>query len=165
MAAAGKSRRMEEKDLAYARGTVQRILGAWDSKTPNQLLAKDIVLSVSLGAQGESLIGCRSFGTKVKVTGREQAKRVLSGFYSDLRRGLSVSTEVVSGYDAVLLGELAIPASGDDRLSMPIILHMEFDDEGMIEKMTIAGADPNPVIIAIRGAVRKALRAGRPKRS
>lgn len=87
---------------------------------------------------------------------------MLSGIYSDLRKGLSVSTEVVSGYDAVLLGKLVIPSSGDDRLSMPIILYMGFDDEGKVEKMTIARADPKHITKAIRGELRKLLRTAGP---
>lgn len=158
MATAVRSEPMEENDLGYVRDKVQRILRAWDSRTPNQLLADNIVLSISLGAKGTSLVGCLPFGDKVRVTGREQAKRVLSGIYSNIRKGFSITTEVVSGYDVLLLGNLAIPPTGDDRLSMPLIIYMGFDDEGKVKKMTIAGANPKPITKAIRGELRKQLR-------
>jgi hypothetical protein len=66
MATAVRSKRMEEKDLGYVRDKVQRILRAWDSKTPNQLLANDIVLSISLGTKGTRLIDLLPFGKKVQ---------------------------------------------------------------------------------------------------
>lgn len=162
-----QSIRAVEQDLAYVRDKVQRILRTWDSKTPNELLAEDVVLSISLGAPGKSLIGSLPFGNKVQVTGREEAKRVLSTMYnhlsSDLRSGLSVTTEVVSGYEVVLLGELALPPSAKDHLSVPIILYMVFDDEGRIEQLTIAGGYPERITKAIRIELRKQLPLGGPK--
>jgi len=162
MATAVQSKRMGEEDLGYVREKVQGVLRGWGSKSPHELLANDVVLSISLDEKGKSLIGCLPFGTKVRVTGRDQAERVLSGIYREIREGLSVTTEVVSGYDVALLGELAIPPSGDDRLSVPVVVYMRFDDEGKVARMTIGGADSKPITKAIRAELRKMLGAEGP---
>ena len=163
MTTVDQSGRVEERDLAYLRAKVQKVLRAWDSRTPNQLLAANIVLSISLGAPGKSLIGSLPFGNKVQVTGREEAKRVLGDIYADLRSGLSVTTELVSGYDVLLLGELILPSPDEDRLSMPIVVYMVFDDDGKVEKMTIAGAHSDHLIKVVRTELRKLLPLGGPE--
>ena len=71
------------------------------------------------------------------------------------RSGLSVTTEVVSGYDVALLGNLALRSTrgNADASLLPIVLYMAFDDEGKIGTMTIAAVDLRPLTDAIRTAV------------
>jgi hypothetical protein len=66
-----------------------------------------------------------------------------------------VTTEIISGYDVALLGNLSLRSTKENTedLSLPIVLHMAFDYEGKVQKMTIAAVDLNPLIEAIRAAV------------
>lgn len=157
------ARQIEAEDLARAKQMVQMILRDWDLMTWNELLADDVVLSIRMGALGAHRVG--SFGAvggNVKVAGREDAKRMLQSIYGDLRSGLSVTTEVVSGYDVALIGNLALRSTKENTQasSLPIVLYMAFDDEGKIDKMTIAAVDLRPLTDAIRTAVQGG--AGRP---
>jgi hypothetical protein len=97
----------------------------------------------------------------LQVRGREEAKRVLKSIYDDLRSGLSVTTEIVSGHDAALLGNLALSSTQEntEASSLPIVLYMAFNDEGQIEKMTIASLDLHPLADAILAAAKGATRA------
>lgn len=156
------ARQMEAEDLARAREKVQMILRDWDLLSWNTLLADDVVLSISLGKADVDRGG--DFGTlggHVRVTGREDAKNVLKSIYDDLRSGLSVTAEVITGYDVALLGNLALRSTKEntDAASLPIVLYMAFDDEGKIEKMTIAAVDLDPLIEAIRAAVKSGVTA------
>jgi hypothetical protein len=86
------------------------------------------------------------------VTGRDEVKRVLRGFYSDLRKGLFVTTEVISGYDAVLLGNLSVQKPDVHIESVPIGIYIAFNSKGKIRKMTIADVDLQPLTDAVRNA-------------
>ena len=150
------ARQMEAEDLAHAKDLVQMVLRDWDWLTWNDLLTDDVVLSIRLSAVGIKQVGeFGAVGGKLQVTGRDEAKRVLKSIYSDFRSGLSVTTEIISGYDVALLGNLALPSTKENTedLSLPIVLHMVFDYEGKIQKMTIAAVDLKPLIEAIRTAV------------
>jgi len=156
MATVDAARQMEAEDLARARELVQMILRAWDLITWDELLGDDVVLSLRVGAVGFNQLGeLGGVGGSLDVTGREDAKRVLKVIYGDLRRGLSVTTEIVSGYDAVLLGDLSLRGTSENAepQSQPMLLYMAFDDDGRVEKMTIAAVDLHPLIEAIRAAV------------
>ncbi|MGO9173536.1 MAG: hypothetical protein ACLP7P_16445 [Rhodomicrobium sp.] len=149
--------RMEAEDLADARETVQTILRDWDWLTWNELLADNVVLSLRLGAAGTNQAGrFGAVGGNLQVTGREEAKRLLHGIYGDLRSGLSVTTEIISGYDVTLLGTLAPRPMNEnaEALFLPVVLYMAFGEDGKIEQMTIALADLNPLIEAVRAAAR-----------
>jgi len=114
-----------------------------------------VVLSVRLDAIGiKQINGLGAVGGKFQVVGREEAKRVLKGLYGDLRSGLSVTTEIISGYDVALLGNFALRSTKEDTkaFSLPIAIHMAFDYEGKVQKMTIAAVDLNPLLEAIRAA-------------
>jgi hypothetical protein len=65
-----------------------------------------------------------------------------------------VTTEVVSGYDVALLGNLVVPTTkeNEDDSSTPIALYLAFNPEGEIEKLTIAAVDLHPLTEAIRSA-------------
>jgi len=150
------ARQIEAEDLARARQMVQMVLREWDWMTWNELLADDVVLSIRLGGVGVDRVGFfDTVGGNVKVTGREDAKRVLQSIYGDLRSGLSLTTEIVSGYDVALLGNLALRSTKETvgSSSLPVVLYMAFDDEGKIDKMTIAAVDLHPLTEAIRKAV------------
>jgi hypothetical protein len=147
--------RMESDELARAKDMVQMILRDWDFMSWNALLAADIVLSLKLGAVGSDRLGALGgVGGNLQVSGREDAKRVLKSIYGDLKNRTSVTTEVVSGYDVALLGNLVVPTTkeNEDDSSLPIALYLAFNPEGEIEKLTIAAVDLQPLTEAIRSA-------------
>jgi hypothetical protein len=147
---------METGDLARAREMVQMVLRDWDWLTWNAVLADDIVLSLRLGALGTGQAGgFDAVGGNLRVVGRADAKRVLQNIYSDLRSGLSVTTEIVSGYDLALLGNWTLRSTKEntEAASLPVVLYMAFDTEGKVQKMTIAAIDLQPLTDAIRAAV------------
>src|SRR5262249_4426948 len=144
--------RMESDDLARAKDVVQTILQDWDFMSWNVLLADDVVLSLKLGAV-DDLGGVSG---NLQVSGREEAKRVLKSIYRDLKSRTSVTTQVVSGYDVALLGNLVIPTTkeNEDDRSLPIALYMAFNHEGEIDKLTVAAVGLQPLTEAVRIAAR-----------
>ena len=156
--------RMEADELARAKDMVQMILQDWDFMSWNELLADDVVLSLRLEAAGFDRIGdIGGVGGNLQVSGREDVKRVLKSIYADLKNRTSVTTEVVSGYDVALLGNLVVPTTEEDEDDMwsPIALYMAFNPEGEIEKLTIAAVDLQPLTEAISSAAQ----AGTPQPS
>lgn len=147
--------RMEADDLARAKNMVQMILQDWDLMSWNVLLADDVVLSLKLGAAGWDRLGdLGGVGGNLQVSGREDAKRVLKSIYRDLKNQTSVTTEVFSGYDVALLGNLVIPTTkeNEDDRSLPITLYMAFNPDGKIQRLTITAVDLYPLTDAIRSA-------------
>ena len=154
-------RRMEAEGLAHARETVQMVLRDWDLMTWNQLLAEDVVLSLRLDAPAVNQAGgLGGVNGNLQVTGRDEAKRVLKSIYRDLRSGLLVTTEIIRGHDVVLLGNLALRSTIENRnaSSLPIMLYMALNDEGRVEKLTIAAVDVQPLADVICKAVEGAMR-------
>ena len=153
-------RRLEAEDLALAKSMIQRILRNWELTTWNELLAEDIVLSVRSGSIdfGQTDVLAKAHGN-LQVSGRENARQVLMSIYGNLRRGLCVVTEIMSGRDAVLVGELSLESTKEDALpqSSPIVIFMEFNSRGRISVMTVAAVDLTPMIEAIRGAARSGI--------
>ena len=155
MAAMDVARPSEAEDLARPREMAQMMLRNWDWMTWNEILADDVVLSLGLGAAGINQVGDFSaVGGNLQVTGREDARRVLKSIYDDLRSGLTVTTEIVSGHDVALLGNLALRSTKEntESLSLPIVVYMAFDGDGKVGKMTIAAVDLHPLTEAIRAA-------------
>jgi hypothetical protein len=147
--------RMENDDLARAKDLVQIILQDWDFLSWNELLAYDVVLSLKLGAVDFGRIDdLGGVSGNLLVSGREDAKRVLKSVYRDLKSRTSITTQVVSGYDVALLGNLVIPTTkeNEDDRSLPIALYMAFNPEGEIKKLTIAAVDLHPLTDAVRVA-------------
>jgi hypothetical protein len=150
-------RRLNAVSLTHAKRMVETILEGWDLLTWNELLADDIVLSVRLGMADSNRTGdLRGFAGDFQVTGQQAAKRVLKGIYGDLRKGLFVTTELISGYDAILLGNLSVQKPDVDIESLPVVIYMAFNSEGKIRKMTIAVVD----LQALTDAIRKAAEGG-----
>ena len=143
-------RQIEAENLARAKELTQSILENWDFATWNELLADDVVLNLRIASAGIDRIGdLNAAGGNLQVAGREDAKRVLKSIYGDIKRGLCVTTEILSGYDVVLLGNMAL---GVPAKSWPIVIYMKFNDDGAIRVMTIAAADLQPLTDAIRKA-------------
>jgi hypothetical protein len=146
---------MEADELARAKDMVQMVLQDWDFMSWNELLSDDVLLSLKLGSAGFDQIGdLGAVGGNLQVSGREDVKRVLKSIYGDLKNRTSVTTEVVSGYDVALLGNLVVPTTeeNEDDMSSPIALYMAFNPEGEIEKLTIAAVDLQPLSEAISSA-------------
>jgi hypothetical protein len=144
------ARQLEAEDLARARELTQSILQNWDFITWNELLADDVVLSLRMASVGIDRIGdLDAAGGNLQVSGREDAKRVLKSIYGDIKRGLCVTSEILSGYDVALLGNFAL---GVPAKSWPLVICMGFNDDGEISTMTIAAVDLQPLTDAIRSA-------------
>ncbi len=147
------ARQLRAGGLAHAKRMVETTLEGWDVFTWNELLADDVVLSLRLGTLDISRIGdLRGVGGNLEVTGQKQAKEVLRSIYSDLRKDLSVITEVVSGYDVILLGTLVLQKPNEDIESLPVGIYMSFNSQAKIQKMTIATVDLQELTDAIRNA-------------
>lgn len=151
------TRRIEADRLALAKDMTERILRNWDLLTWNQLLADDVALSLKLGTAGFDWLGdLGAVGGALDVSGREDAKQVLKSIYGQLKDGVSVTTQLISGYDAALLGNLAVRTPKDDDeddvASLPIAFYMQFNADGRIHKLTIAAVDLYPLTTAFRVA-------------
>lgn len=154
------ARQMQAEDLARARELVQMILHDWDWITWNELLADDIVLSLNLGSIGIEQLGDFSVvDGNLQIIGLDNATRALKSIYSELENGLSVTTEIVSGYDVVLLGNFALHPTKEnmEATSFPLVIYMAFNSEGRVEKMTIAAIDLHPLAKAIGTAAQSGI--------
>jgi hypothetical protein len=142
----------EAEDLARGREMIQNILQDWDFIPWDELLAYDVVLSVRMAPIGIDAL--RAVDGNLQVVGREDAKRVLGNIYGDIKSGLSVTAEFLSGYDVALLGNLTLPSTkeGVCGKASPIVIYMEFTSEGEIQAMTIAVIDLQPLADEIRNA-------------
>ncbi len=150
MSTADIARQLEAEDLARAKELTESILQNWDFITWNELLADDIVLSLRMASVGIDRVGdLNTADGNLRVSGREDAKRVLRSIYGDIKRGLSVTSEILSGYDVALLGNFAL---GVPAKSWPIVIYMRFNYEGEVSAMTVAAVDLQPLIDAIRTA-------------
>lgn len=154
------ARQVEAQDLARAKRMIETTLQGWELLTWNELLAEDVVLSLKLGTLDASRFGeLSAAGGDLMMTGREQAKNVLKAIYTDFRNHLTVTTEMVSGYDAILQGNLEVPKAGRDVESLPVGIFMAFDSRGKIRDMTIAVVDLRAATDAIRNAARTGITA------
>jgi len=148
------TRQFEAENLALARDMTQSILDDWDFIPWNELLADDVALSIKLGSIGIDRIGdIEIAGGNLQVVGRENAKHVLKSIYDYIMDDLRVTTEILSGYDVLLLGEMALAAP---VRSCPIFIYMSFRGDGQIRVMTIAAIDLQPLTEAIRSAAQTA---------
>ena len=142
----------ESEDLALAKDMVKNILRDWDWISWNELLAFDVVLSLRMGpVMGNDL---QTVDGVLRVVGREDAERLLRRVYPNIKSGLCVITEILSGYDAVLLGNITPPSTkeGESDKALPIVIYMDFNSEGEIRVMTIAAIDLRPIADQIRRA-------------
>jgi hypothetical protein len=98
----------------------------------------------------------------LRVEGREGAERLLRRIYPSIKSGLCIITEILSGYDAILLGNITPPSTkeGESEKASPVIIYMDFNSEGEIRIMTIAAIDLQPLADQIRcAALNGALKA------
>ncbi len=92
----------------------------------------------------------------LEVNGQREAKSVLKRIYGDLRKDLFVTTEVVGGYDVILLGNLALRKMGQDVDLLPVGIYMALNAQAKIQKMTIAVVD----LQALTDAIKRAAQTG-----
>ena len=150
----------ESEDLARAKDMVRSILGDWDWIPWDELLAFDVVLSVRMSPVGGDDL--QTVDGVLRVEGREDAERLLRRIYPSIKSGLCIITEILSGYDAILLGNITPPSTkeGESGKASPIIIYMDFNSEGEIRIMTIAAIDLQPLADQIRcAALNGALKA------
>ena len=94
----------ESEDLARAKDMVRSILGDWDWISWDELLAFDVVLSLRMAPVGGDDL--QTVDGVLRVVGREDAERLLRRIYPGIKSGLCIITEILSGYDAILLGSI-----------------------------------------------------------
>ena len=155
MATTETAQRLEAEDLARAKDMTQSILQDWDLITWNELLADDVTLTLRMGAIGVDRVGdVAAVGGNLEVEGREDAKRVLKSIYGGIKKGLYVTTEIVSGYEVALVGNMALASTteGAAGRSFPIVIYMKFNSDGKISDMTISAVNLQPLTEAIRSA-------------
>ena len=155
MTTAPLARPMEAEDLARAREMVQMILRGWGFMTWDQLLSDEIVLTLRLGAiEFSQITNSVAIDGSRQFFGRADVKSVLKDIYPALRDSLSVTTELISGYDVVLLGKWSVPSTKEnaEASSLPVALYLGFDNEGKVEAMTIAAVDLQSMSQSIRAA-------------
>jgi hypothetical protein len=67
---------------------------------------------MSTGAVGVDKIGdIAAVGGNLEIEGREDAKHVLKSIYGGIKKGLYVTTEIVSGYEVALVGNMALAST------------------------------------------------------
>jgi hypothetical protein len=142
----------ESEDLALAKDMVKSILRDWDWISWNELLSFDVVLSLRMAPVGGD--DPQTVDGVLRAVGREDAERLLKRIYPNIKSGLCVITEILSGYDAVLLGNITPPSTkeGESEKASPIVIYMDFNSEGEIHVMTIATIDLQPLADQIRCA-------------
>jgi hypothetical protein len=145
---------MEAENLARARDMVQTMLQDWDLCRGMRCLLMTWCFHSSWGRSASIGSTISAESAELQVFGREDAKRVLKSIYRDLKNRTCVTTEVVSGYDVALPGNLVVPTTkeNEDDRSLPIALYMAFNPDGKIQKLTIAAVDLHPLTEAIRSA-------------
>jgi hypothetical protein len=131
---------------------VQRVLSKWDFKTWNQLLAEDVVLTLRLGAVAADDGGVSAVGTKIEVTGRDDAKESLREVYGDLKRDVSITGKLVAGNEAIFFGELNVTVQANNHQSLPIAAYLQFNPKGKIQRLTIGMVDLRPLFQGVREA-------------
>ena len=157
------AQRLEAEDLARAKCLTQDILDKWDFMTWHRLLADDVVLSLRLESIGIDGLGDMSAaGGNLQVEGLDSTKRVLKSIYDDIKSGILVTTEILSGYGVALLGDLTLESTTEGAAvnSWPIVIYMKFNSQQKICVMTIATVDLQPLSDAVLSAAKiGALRA------
>jgi len=148
-------RQVEADDLVRARNMVDFILRDWNFMAWTGLLADDVVLSLKLGAIDlHEIAGFEIVLGELQVIGVGNAARVLDSFYDEIRRNLSITTKLISGYNVVMAGNLVMPTTKENATdnSYPISIYMKFSSEGQIANMTIAQVDLHPLANAVWSA-------------
>ena len=133
---------------AEARAMVQEVLNNWEWRSWNQLLADDVVLTLKLGS-----VGLRSaVGVSETYTGRDEAKTALRRIYGELEKTVSIWGELADGLQVVLLADLNVAGEGETPQELPLVVHMQFNESGKIERMTLASIDLRPLAAALGAA-------------
>jgi hypothetical protein len=119
----------------------------------NELLADDVRLSLRLGTLDVSRLGdLQAASGNLEVFGKAQAKEVLQRIYGDLRKRLSITTEVVSVYDAIVFGNLALTTNDGGIESLPMGVFMAFDARGRAVTIPMYGMG-NSLNVATTAAI------------
>jgi hypothetical protein len=143
----------EIRQRSQAVEMVQRVLSAWDFKTWNQLLADDVVLTLNLGAVAADDGGdVTAVGDKIQVTGRDAAKQALREVYGDLKKDVSITGQLIAGYEAIFFGEMNVTVQANRPQSLPIAAYLQFNDNGKVQKLSIGTVDLRPLFQGMRQA-------------
>ena len=138
----GQAPQTSQEHQAQARQMVQDVLNRWDWKTWDQLLADDVRLSLKLGSVMTDQSGqLAAVGLKADYNGREDAKKALKQVYGELKKNFTIDKEVVSGNEAVFVGDLNVSQPQKQAQPIPMVVYLMFNDQGKIKQFTIATVD------------------------
>ena len=144
----------EIRQRAQAVEMVRNVLEDWDFTTWNQLLDDDVVLILNLAAvSGDAVGDLAAAGMKIQVTGRDDARQALRDIYGDLKKDVTITGQLLVGYEAIFFGELNVTLANKEVQSLPIAAYLEFNDIGKVQKFFIGTIDLRPLIQGIRKAV------------
>ncbi|MCI0365302.1 MAG: hypothetical protein L0Y44_07025 [Phycisphaerales bacterium] len=143
---AGQDPQTSQQHQAQARQMVQEVLDRWDWKTWDQLLADDVTLTLKLGTVMPDQNGeLAALGMETEYNGREDAKKALKKVYGELKKNFTIEDEVISGNEAVFVGDLNVSHKQKQAQPIPMAVYLEFNDQRKIKQFTIATVDLRPL--------------------
>ena len=120
----------EEKNLE----TAEKAFKAWETRTWDNALASDATLTLKITGVREGAI----MSADVGYQGREEVKAALEALYKDYKPQTRIHTRISRGPDVVFMGDVSVTTSDGERKTLPVALHLKFDDAGKIQHMTLA---------------------------
>jgi len=142
----GQDQQSSQQHQAQARQMVQDVLSRWDWKTWDQLLADDVTLTLKLGSVMPDQDGqLAAIGLKSEYNGREEAKKALKKVYGELKKNFKIDDEVVSGNEAIFVGDLNVSQKQNQAQPIPMAVYLQFNDQRKIKQFTIATVDLRPL--------------------
>lgn len=143
---------------------VRKAVDDWSARSWDQALAEDVSLALrksEMVRQADGTSTLVSFRTVVQ--GKDKVTRALEKLNEDYAGRIKVTSELLSGRQAVLFGEVRAsgsetpkPADGEapspegksPEESFPFAIQLRFDDQGKIDRMVISSfdlkAEPSP---------------------
>jgi hypothetical protein len=68
------------------------------------------------------------------------------------KKNVSITGQLVAGYEAILFGELNVTIQSSGSQSLPIAAYLQFNDQGKVKKLTIGMTDLRPLLRGVREA-------------
>lgn len=141
---------------------VREVMSNWESKSWDEILAEDATLTLRLADVVQSADGTPALvALSTDVQGREKVKQALDDLYKQYHRQITITTEMLSGDEAILLGDVRLqsarkgqgqpskPADADQGKAaqksadntIPLTIYMHFNQAGKIDRMTVSSLD------------------------
>jgi hypothetical protein len=141
---------LEVEDLARTKWMTGTGLRSCNPQSWIEWLADDVVLSLRLGAVDTSHIGERhGYSGMFRVAGKKQSRRLLTSISVDLKKNLSITTEIISGSHIILLGKFSLRKPQSGASHMPVVVDMTLNPGKKIQDMAIAIVDMQTMATAM----------------